>query len=136
MIGNLENDLKMVKNELRCLQGDIKKFNAERQSLLLQIRERNKHVENLKRDGDSLMKMNTCYDKKKTEILPSATYIIPQLKPSNGRLYATTTHASSLKAWRSWNEVDDDFSETCDDEPEMQTPKQSIRKPVRNGAYM
>ncbi|GBM55909.1 hypothetical protein AVEN_232820-1 [Araneus ventricosus] len=37
MIGNLADDLKMVKNELRLLQGDIKNFKEERQSLLLQI---------------------------------------------------------------------------------------------------
>ncbi|GBM64359.1 Transposon Ty3-G Gag-Pol polyprotein [Araneus ventricosus] len=43
-----------------------------------------------------------------TEILPSDTYRISQLEPSNGRLYATTAQVSQLKAWRSWNEDDDD----------------------------
>ncbi|GBL86778.1 hypothetical protein AVEN_96018-1 [Araneus ventricosus] len=42
MIGNLANDLKMVKNELRLLQGDIKDFKKERHSLLLQIQENKK----------------------------------------------------------------------------------------------
>ncbi|GBM72861.1 Alpha-aminoadipic semialdehyde synthase, mitochondrial [Araneus ventricosus] len=41
MMGNLMNDLKMVKNELQLLQGDIKNFKKERQSLLLQIQEKN-----------------------------------------------------------------------------------------------
>ncbi|GBO34493.1 hypothetical protein AVEN_111527-1 [Araneus ventricosus] len=58
MIGNLANDLKMAKNETKLLQGDIKNFNEERRSLLLQIQERNKHVGNLKTDNDSLVKMN------------------------------------------------------------------------------
>ncbi|GBN28701.1 hypothetical protein AVEN_77757-1 [Araneus ventricosus] len=40
MIGNLANDLKMVKNELRLLQGDIKDFKKERHSLLLQVQEK------------------------------------------------------------------------------------------------
>ncbi|GBL90826.1 hypothetical protein AVEN_215558-1 [Araneus ventricosus] len=52
-----------------------------------------------------------------TEILPSDTYRIPHLEPSNGRLYSTTAHVSQLKAWRSWNEDDDDSSENSDDEP-------------------
>ncbi|GBL75952.1 hypothetical protein AVEN_234277-1 [Araneus ventricosus] len=39
MMGNLADDLKIVKNELRLLQGDIKNFMEERQSLLLQIQE-------------------------------------------------------------------------------------------------
>ncbi|GBM89367.1 hypothetical protein AVEN_59475-1 [Araneus ventricosus] len=33
-----------------------------------------------------------------TEILPSDTYRISQLEPSNGRLYATAAHVSQLKA--------------------------------------
>ncbi|GBN50952.1 hypothetical protein AVEN_110295-1 [Araneus ventricosus] len=173
MIGNLVNDLKMVKNELRLLQGDIKNFKEERHSLLLQIQEKNKNVENLKSDRDSLVKTNAYYDKKKsgkvslrkgdivvvrrnsnttgestktqpryrgpmvvTEILSSDTYRISQLEPSNGRLYATTAHASQLKAWRSWNEDDGDLSENSDDEPEMQRHKRTVHKPVRYGAYM
>ncbi|GBM06954.1 hypothetical protein AVEN_239662-1 [Araneus ventricosus] len=63
MVGHLANDLKMVKNELRLLQGDIKNFKKERHSLLLQIQEKNKHVENLKSNNDSLMKLNAYYDK-------------------------------------------------------------------------
>ncbi|GBM39705.1 hypothetical protein AVEN_171960-1 [Araneus ventricosus] len=173
MIDNLANDLKMVKNELRLLQGDIKDFKKERHSLLLQIQEKNKHVENLKSINDSLVKTNAYYDKKKsgkvsprkgdimavrrnsnttgestktqpryrgpmvvTEILPSDTYRISQLEPSNGRIYATIAHVSQLKAWRSWNEDDDDSSENSDYEPEMQGPKRTIRKPVRYGAFM
>ncbi|GBM91110.1 hypothetical protein AVEN_226594-1 [Araneus ventricosus] len=173
MIGNLANDLKMVKNELRLLQGDIKNFKKERQSLLPQIQEKNKNVENLKINNDSLVKTNAYYDKKKSgklslrkgeivvvrrnpkatgestktqpryrgpmvviEIFPSDIYRISQLEPSNGRLYATTSHVSQLKAWRSWNEDDDDSSENSDDEPEMQRPKRTVRKPERYGAYM
>ncbi|GBM06095.1 hypothetical protein AVEN_49468-1 [Araneus ventricosus] len=173
MMGNLANDLKMVKNELRLLQGDIKNFKKERQSLLIQIQEKNKNVENLKSNNDSLVKTNAYYDKKKsgklslrkgnivavrrnpnttaestktkpryrgpmvvTEILPSDTYRISQLEPNNGRLYATTVHVSQLKAWRSWNEDDDDSSENSDDEPGMQRPKRTVRKPVRYGAFM
>ncbi|GBM27169.1 hypothetical protein AVEN_207498-1 [Araneus ventricosus] len=66
MVGNLANDLKMVKNELRLLQGDIKHFQKERHSLLLQIQEKNKHIKNLKSNNDSLVKMNTYYDKLKS----------------------------------------------------------------------
>ncbi|GBO08115.1 hypothetical protein AVEN_212364-1 [Araneus ventricosus] len=60
-----------------------------------------------------------------TEILPSDTYRISQLEPSNGRLYARTAHVSQLKAWKSWMEDDDDSSENSDDEPEMQRPKRN-----------
>ncbi|GBM12972.1 hypothetical protein AVEN_133561-1 [Araneus ventricosus] len=65
-MGNLSNDLKMVKNELRLLQGDIKNFKKERHSLFLHIQEKNKHVENLKSSNDSLVKMNAYCDKKKS----------------------------------------------------------------------
>ncbi|GBM80292.1 hypothetical protein AVEN_70365-1 [Araneus ventricosus] len=64
MMGNLANDLKMVKNELRLLQGDMMNFKEERQSLLLQIQEKNKNADNLKSNNDSLMKTNSYYDKK------------------------------------------------------------------------
>ncbi|GBN54020.1 hypothetical protein AVEN_142364-1 [Araneus ventricosus] len=173
MIGNLANDLKMVKNELRLLQGDIKDFKEERHSLLLQIQIKNKNVENFKSDNDSLMKTNAYYDKKKsgkvslrkgdivavtrnpnttgestktqpryrgpmvaTEILPSDTYRISQLDPSNGRLYVTTAHVSQLKAWKCWNEDDDDSSTNADDEPEMQRPKSTVRNPLSYGTFM
>ncbi|GBN96800.1 hypothetical protein AVEN_123935-1 [Araneus ventricosus] len=156
----------MVKDELRLLQGDIKNLKKERHSLLLQIQENKKRVENLKIINDSLVKTNAYYDKKKsgkvslrkgdimtirrtsnttcestktqpryrgpmvvTEIPPSDTYRISQLKPSNGRPYATTAHVSQLKAWRSWNEDDDDSIENSDDGPEMQRPKRTVRKP-------
>ncbi|GBL86035.1 hypothetical protein AVEN_89091-1 [Araneus ventricosus] len=166
MIGNLANDLRMLKYELRLLQGDIKNFKKERQSMLLQIQGKNKNVENLKSNDDSLVKTNAYYDIKKsgklalskgdivavrrnsntigestktqpryrgpmvvTEILPSDTYRISQLEPSNGRRYATTAHVSRLKAWRSWNEDDDDSSENADDEPAMQRPKRTVLNP-------
>ncbi|GBN17293.1 hypothetical protein AVEN_227671-1 [Araneus ventricosus] len=63
MMGNLADDLKMVKNKLRLLQGDIKNFKEERQWLLLQIQEKNKNVDNLKSNNDSLVKTNSYYDK-------------------------------------------------------------------------
>ncbi|GBO08090.1 hypothetical protein AVEN_191824-1 [Araneus ventricosus] len=66
MIGNLANDLEMVRNELRLLQGDIKDFKKERHSLLLQIQEKNKHVKNLKSINDSLVKTSAYYYKKKS----------------------------------------------------------------------
>ncbi|GBO28987.1 hypothetical protein AVEN_64208-1, partial [Araneus ventricosus] len=69
------------------------------------------------------------------EILPNDTYRTSQLEPSNGRLYATTAHVRQLKASRSWNEDDDDSSENSDDEPEMQRPKRTVRKPVRSGSF-
>ncbi|GBM06953.1 hypothetical protein AVEN_239661-1 [Araneus ventricosus] len=71
-----------------------------------------------------------------TEILPSDAYRISQLEPSNGRFDATAAHVSQLKAWRSWNEDDDDSSENSDDEPGMQRPKRTVRKPVRYGDFM
>ncbi|GBO00842.1 hypothetical protein AVEN_224027-1 [Araneus ventricosus] len=159
-LGNLVNDLKMVKNELRLLQGDIKDFKKEGHSLLLQIEEKNKHVESLKSINDSLVETYAYYDKKKSckvsprkgdivavrknsnttgestkmqpryrgsmvfaEILPSDTYRISQLEPSNGRLYVTIAHVSWLKVWRSWNEDDDESRENSDVEPVMQRPK-------------
>ncbi|GBO41089.1 hypothetical protein AVEN_143434-1 [Araneus ventricosus] len=173
MMANLANDLKMVKYELRLQQGDIKNFKEERQSLLLQIQERNKNVENLKRINDSLVKMNSYYDKNKsgkvslrkgdivavrrkpntigestktqpryrgpmvvTQVHPSDTYRISQLEPSNGRPYATIVHVSQLKAWRSWNEDDDDSSTNSHNEPEMQRSKRTVRKPLRYGDFM
>ncbi|GBN13866.1 hypothetical protein AVEN_270088-1 [Araneus ventricosus] len=66
MMGNFANDLKMVKNELRLLQGDMKNFKVERQSLLLQIQEKNKNVDNVKSNNDSLVKTNSYYDKNKS----------------------------------------------------------------------
>ncbi|GBM41062.1 hypothetical protein AVEN_180964-1 [Araneus ventricosus] len=70
------------------------------------------------------------------EILPSDTYRISQLEPSDGRLYATTAHVSQLKVWKSWNEDGDDSNENSDNETEKQRPKRTIRKPVRYGAFM
>ncbi|GBO33121.1 hypothetical protein AVEN_40274-1 [Araneus ventricosus] len=71
-----------------------------------------------------------------TGILPSGTYRISQLEPSNGRLYATTALISQLEAWRSWNEDDDDSSENSDDDPELQRPKRTVCKLMRYGAFM
>ncbi|GBN29340.1 hypothetical protein AVEN_98970-1 [Araneus ventricosus] len=135
MMDDLANDLQMVKNELRLLQGNIKIFKKERYSLLLQIQEKHKNIENLKSDNDSLVKTNAYYDQKKsfkvslregdivavrrnpkatgeskkiqpryqgpmvvTEILPSDTYRISELEPSNGRPYSTKARVSQLKA--------------------------------------
>ncbi|GBN38178.1 hypothetical protein AVEN_195508-1 [Araneus ventricosus] len=66
MMGKLANDLKTVKNKLRLLQGDTRNFKEERQSLLLQIQEKNKNVDNLKSNDDSLVKTNSYYDKNKS----------------------------------------------------------------------
>ncbi|GBN78713.1 hypothetical protein AVEN_132581-1 [Araneus ventricosus] len=66
MMGNLANDLKMVKNDLQLLQGDIKDIKEERQSLLLQIQKKSKNVDNLKSNNNSLVKMNSYYDKNKS----------------------------------------------------------------------
>ncbi|GBM99143.1 hypothetical protein AVEN_220374-1, partial [Araneus ventricosus] len=146
MMGNLADDLKMVKN---------------------------KNVDNLKSINDSLVKTNSYYDKNKsgkvslrkgdivavrrkpnttgestktqpryrvpmvvTQVRPSDTYRISQLEPSNGRPYATIIHVSQLKAWRSWNEDDDDSSMNSHDEPEMQRSKRTVRKPLRYGDFM
>ncbi|GBL86851.1 hypothetical protein AVEN_96076-1 [Araneus ventricosus] len=66
MMGNLADDLKIVKNELRLLQGDMKNFKEERQSLLLQIQEKNNNVDNLKSINNSLVKTNSYYDRNKS----------------------------------------------------------------------
>ncbi|GBM04238.1 hypothetical protein AVEN_41048-1 [Araneus ventricosus] len=66
MMGNLANDLKMVKNKLRLLQGDMKNFKEERQSLLLQIQEKDKNVDNLKSSNDSLVKTISYYYRNKS----------------------------------------------------------------------
>ncbi|GBM44740.1 hypothetical protein AVEN_103203-1 [Araneus ventricosus] len=71
-----------------------------------------------------------------TEIRPSDTYRISQLEPSNGRPYATIVHVSQLKAWRSWNEDDDDSSTNSHNETEMQRSKRTVRKPLRYGDFM
>ncbi|GBO29910.1 hypothetical protein AVEN_121417-1 [Araneus ventricosus] len=173
MMGNLADDLKMVKNELRLLQGDMKNFKKERQSLLLQIQEKDKNVDNLKSKNDSLVKTHSYYDRNKsgkvllrkgdivgvrrkpnttsestkpqpryqgpmvvTQVCPSDKYRISQLEPRNGRPYATIVHVSQLKAWRSWNEDDDDSSTNSHNEPEMQRSKRTVRKPLRYGDFM
>ncbi|GBM01084.1 hypothetical protein AVEN_136635-1 [Araneus ventricosus] len=171
MMGNLADDLKMVKHELRLLQGDIRNFKEERQSLLLQIQKKN--VDNLKSINNSLVKTNSYYDRNKsgkvllrngdivavrrkpnttsestkpqpryqgpmvvTQVRPSDKYRISQLEPRNGRPYATIVHVSQLKAWRSWNEDDDDSSTNSHNEPEMQRSKRTLRKPLRYGDFM
>ncbi|GBL87102.1 hypothetical protein AVEN_218791-1 [Araneus ventricosus] len=121
----------MVKNEIKFLQGDIKNFKEERHSLLLQIQEKKKHVENLKSDNDSLVKMNAYYDKKKSGKLSFRKEEIVAVRrnpkatePSNGRSYVTTAHVSQLKTWKCLNEDDDNSSTNSDDEPEMQKPNE------------
>ncbi|GBM39271.1 hypothetical protein AVEN_140321-1 [Araneus ventricosus] len=71
-----------------------------------------------------------------TDILPSDTYRISQLEPSDARPYSTIAHVSQLKAWKFWIEDDDDSRTNSDDEPEMQRPKRTVRKPLRYGAFM
>ncbi|GBL98569.1 hypothetical protein AVEN_19641-1 [Araneus ventricosus] len=71
-----------------------------------------------------------------TEVRPSDTYRISKLEPRNGRPYATIVHVSQLKAWRSWNEDDDDSSTNSHNEPEMQRSKRIVRKPLRYGDFM
>ncbi|GBN30027.1 hypothetical protein AVEN_67207-1 [Araneus ventricosus] len=66
MMDNLANDLKMVKNDYDFYTENFKK---EGHSLLLQIQEKNKHVESLKSNNDSLVKVNAYYDKKKLDKL-------------------------------------------------------------------
>ncbi|GBO11349.1 hypothetical protein AVEN_218457-1 [Araneus ventricosus] len=66
MMCNLADDLKMVTNELRLLQGDIKNFKEERQSLLLQIQEKNNNADNVKSNNDFLVTRNSYYDKNKS----------------------------------------------------------------------
>ncbi|GBM26296.1 hypothetical protein AVEN_219676-1 [Araneus ventricosus] len=149
------------------------KWNLSCKKYVLEQKEKNKNVEHLKSDNDSLVKTNAYYDKKKswklslrkgdivavtrnpnttgestktqpryrgpmvtTEILPSDTYRISQLEPSNGRLYATTAHVSQLKAWKCWNEDDDDSSTNSDDEPEVGRPKRTVRNPLSYGTFM
>ncbi|GBM10936.1 hypothetical protein AVEN_171423-1 [Araneus ventricosus] len=45
-----------------------------------------------------------------TEVRPSDTYRISQLEPRKDRPYVTIVRVRQLKAWRSWNEDDDDSS--------------------------
>ncbi|GBN30313.1 hypothetical protein AVEN_87016-1 [Araneus ventricosus] len=122
----------MVKNELRLLQGDIKNFKEERQSRLLQIQEKNKNVDNLKSINNSLVKTNSYYDKNNSSkvSLRKGDIVAVRRKPN------TTGHVSQLKAWRSWNEDDDDSSTNSHNEPEMQRSKRTVRKPLRYGDFM
>ncbi|GBM55910.1 hypothetical protein AVEN_232821-1 [Araneus ventricosus] len=71
-----------------------------------------------------------------TEIRPNDTYRISQQEPRKGRPYAAIFHVSQLKAWRSWNEDDDDSSTNSHNEPEMQRSKRTVRKPLRYGDFM
>ncbi|GBM26732.1 hypothetical protein AVEN_175887-1 [Araneus ventricosus] len=70
-----------------------------------------------------------------TEIRPSDTYRISQLEPRKRRPYVTIVHASQLKAWRSWNEDDDDSSTNSHNEL-MQRSKRTVRKPLRYGDFV
>ncbi|GBM22821.1 hypothetical protein AVEN_226489-1 [Araneus ventricosus] len=58
-----------------------------------------------------------------------------ELESSNGRPYSTVAHVSQLKAWRSWNEDDDDSNKNSDDELGMQRLKRTVRKPVCYGDF-
>ncbi|GBM09513.1 hypothetical protein AVEN_100425-1 [Araneus ventricosus] len=71
-----------------------------------------------------------------TEVRPSDTYRISQLEPRKGRPYATIVHVSQLKAWRSWNEDDDVSSTNSHNEPEMQSSKRIVRKPLLYGDFI
>ncbi|GBM56769.1 hypothetical protein AVEN_271216-1 [Araneus ventricosus] len=84
MMGNLADDLKMVKNELRLLQGDMKNFKEKRQSLLLQIQEKDKNVDNLKSNNNSLVKTNSYYDRNKSGkvSLPKGDIVAVRRKPN------------------------------------------------------
>ncbi|GBO26377.1 hypothetical protein AVEN_186797-1 [Araneus ventricosus] len=62
-----------------------------------------------------------------TQVRPSDKYKISQIEPRNGRPYATIVHVSQLKAWRSWNEDDDDSSTNSHNEPEMHRSKRTLQ---------
>ncbi|GBM87938.1 hypothetical protein AVEN_81780-1 [Araneus ventricosus] len=93
MMGNLADDLKMVKNELRLLQGGMKNFKEERQSLLLQIQEKNNNVDNLKSINDSLVKTNSYYDENKSGkvLLRKGDIVAVRRKPN------TTSESTKLQ---------------------------------------
>ncbi|GBL99225.1 hypothetical protein AVEN_140687-1 [Araneus ventricosus] len=105
MMGNLADDLKMVKNELRLLQGDIKNFKEERQSRLLQIQKRNKNVDKLKSINDSLVKTNSYYDRNKAvkvSLQENLTLQVIQQRPNHdtedpwlSQKYALVSHIES-----------------------------------------
>ncbi|GBM34865.1 hypothetical protein AVEN_146613-1 [Araneus ventricosus] len=146
MTGNLADDLKTKKNRnvdnLKSINNSLVKTNS--------YYDKYKSGKVSLRKGDIVAvrrKPNTAGESTKTqpryrgpmvvtEIIPSDTYRISQLEPSNGRLYSTIARVSQLKAWKSRNEDVDDSSENSGDEPEMQRPKRTIRKPVRYGAFM
>ncbi|GBL71664.1 hypothetical protein AVEN_154682-1 [Araneus ventricosus] len=71
-----------------------------------------------------------------TEVHPSDTYRISQVEPRKDRPYVTIVHVSQLKAWRSWNEDDDDSSTNSHNEPGTQRSKRTVRKPLRYGDFM
>ncbi|GBM51844.1 hypothetical protein AVEN_8707-1 [Araneus ventricosus] len=71
-----------------------------------------------------------------TEVRSSDKYRISQLEPRKGRPYTTIVHVSQLKAWRSWNEDDDDSITNSHDEPEMQRSTRTIRKSLRYIDFM
>ncbi|GBM19465.1 hypothetical protein AVEN_259368-1 [Araneus ventricosus] len=145
MMGNLANDLKMKRNKnvdnLKSINDSLVKTNS--------YYDKNKSGKVLIRKGDIVAvrrKPNTSESTKPqpryrgpmvvTQVRPSDKYKISQLEPRNGRPYATIVHVSQLKAWRSWNEDDDDSSTNSHNEPEMQRSKRTVRKPLRYGVYM
>ncbi|GBM62747.1 hypothetical protein AVEN_63321-1 [Araneus ventricosus] len=146
MMGNLANDLKMKKNKnvdnLKSINNSLVKTNS--------YYDKNKSGKVSLRKGDIVAvrrKPNTTGESTKTqpryrepmvvtEVRPSDTYKISQLEPRKGRPYVTIVHVSQLKAWRSWNEDDDDSSTNSHNEPEMQRSKRTVRKPLRYGDFM
>ncbi|GBN57118.1 hypothetical protein AVEN_119900-1 [Araneus ventricosus] len=146
MMGNLADDLKMEKNKnvdnLKSINHSLVKKNS--------YYDKSKSSKVSLRKGDIVVvrrKPNTIGESPKTqsryrgpmvvtEVRPSDTYRISQLELRNGRPYATIVHVNELKAWRSWNEDDDDSSTNSHNEPEIQRSKRTVRKPLRYGDFM
>ncbi|GBN16389.1 hypothetical protein AVEN_231929-1 [Araneus ventricosus] len=144
MMGNLADDLKMKKNvdNLKSINNSLVKTNS--------YYDKNNSGKVSLRKGDIVAvrrKANTTSESTKTqpryrgpmvvtEVRPSDTYRISQLEPRKCRPYTTIVHVSQLKAWRSWNEDDDDSSTNSHNEPEMQRSKRTVRKPLRYGDFM
>ncbi|GBO28989.1 hypothetical protein AVEN_55077-1 [Araneus ventricosus] len=134
-MGNLADDLKMKENKnvdnLKSISNSLVKTNS--------YYDKNKSGKVSLRKGDIVAvrrKPNTTGESTKTqpryrgpmvvtEVRPSNTYRISQLEPRKGRPYVTIVHVSQLKAWRSWNEDDDESSTNSHKEPEMQRSKRT-----------
>ncbi|GBN21820.1 hypothetical protein AVEN_154341-1 [Araneus ventricosus] len=163
MMGNLADDLKIVKPELRLLQGDIKNFKEERQSLLLQIQEKDKNVDNLKSNNDSLVKTNSYYDRNKsckvllrkgnivavrrkpnttsesTKPQPRYRGVVTQVRPSD-KYKISQLEPRNGRPYAtivlSRNEDYDDSSTNSHNELENQRSKRTVRKPLLYGDFM